>query len=114
MDTGVSSVCDDEPISSVRKLFRSNDGRPVAVVDRRNTLVGILTSDDVLVDDSMTAGQLAAHVRMTVGPNESAFSAVSRMLARNVDWVPVLRNRKLVGSLSRDCVLEAFGETRAI
>ncbi len=112
MSTGLSTVSADQSVSALRKAVEASDGDPVPVVDGDDTLVGVVTANDVLHDGPSTAGQLASHPRMTVAPHESAFSVVSRMLSRRVDWVPVLKDRKLVGAISRRVVLSAFGESR--
>ena len=114
MDTDVHWILDDEPISYVRSLFDEGDGRPVAVVDHEHRLIGTLTETDDLADERMTAGQVASRARRVASPGDSAFDVASSMLEKNVDWIPVVSDGKLVGSLSRDCVLAAFGEMRAI
>lgn len=104
-------VSPNESTANVRTVLENNDGDPVAVVNPDYSLKGIITTDAVLFDGPSTAGQLALAPRMTVAPHESAFSVVSRMLKRRIDWVPVLRDGKLVGTISRRCVMSAFGET---
>lgn len=111
MKTHVATVTANQSVSTVRAIAEENDGNPVPVVDQDNRMIGVVTADKLLVDGTSTAGQLASHPRMTVAPHESAFSVASRMLSRRVDWVPVIQNRKLVGTISRDCILAAFGET---
>lgn len=114
MRTHVSTVSVDQPVSAVRAVIKSNDGDPVPVVAADNTLVGVITADSVLVDGPVTARQLAARPRMTVAPHESAFSVANRMISRRIDWVPVIKNSKLVGTISRRCILSAFGETHRV
>ena len=103
-------------LAAVDRLVRSvrGDGRPVAVVDHEHRLIGTLTETDDLADERMTAGQVASRARRVASPGDSAFDVASSMLEKNVDWIPVVSDGKLVGSLSRDCVLAAFGEMRAI
>ncbi|MDA0232087.1 MAG: CBS domain-containing protein [Chloroflexi bacterium] len=101
----------DESIASARAVIDANNGNPVAVVGPDGALVGMLSSDALLRDGPATAGQLASRARMTVAPHESAFSVVSRMLSRRIDWVPVIKQGKVVGTISRSCVKSAFGET---
>ena len=110
MRTHVSTVSAGQPITEIRAVIEANDGDPVPVIDADNKLVGVVTIEDVLLDGPSTARQIASHPRMTAAPHESAFSVVSRMLSRRVDWVPVLKDRKLVGAISRRCILSAFGE----
>ncbi len=114
MRTQPLSVFADDSIAVVKKVFDATDGEPVPVVDATDTLIGVITASDLLVDGLSTARQLATHSRMTVAPHESAFSVASRMLRRRVDWVPVVKNRKLVGTITRNCILSAFGEMHAV
>ncbi len=112
MNANAPVVLAGESIPNARAIIEANNGVPVAVVDPDNTLKGVLTSEALVIDGYANAGQAASSPRMTVAPHESAYSVVSRMLARRVDWVPVLRQGKFVGTLTRDCIKSAFGETR--
>lgn len=110
MNVHVPVIAPGETIRSARAAIEANGGDPVAVVAIDGTFKGMLSSDSLLVDGPMTVGKLTSRVRMTVGPHESAFAVVSRMLARRVDWVPVLKEGKFLGTISRSCVTAAFGE----
>ena len=110
MKTRVVAVSINQSVRESRTIVERNNGDPVAVVDVNDNLIGVITWTDVLTNEPTTAGKLASHPRMTVGPHESAFSVISRMLSRRVDWVPVIANRKLVGTISRRCIMSAFGE----
>lgn len=105
-------VSSEDSISTARAAIEANDGKPVPVVNADYSLKGVVTGDALLMDGPATAGQLAVAPRMTVASHESAFSVVSRMLRRNVEWVAVIKDGKLVGTVSRDCVMSAFGEMR--
>lgn len=104
----------DTPVTAAREIVEANSGNPVAVVGPNNTFKGMLTSEMLLSDSARTAGQVAVRARMTAAPHESAFSVVSRMLSRRVEWVPVLKSGQFVGSLSRRCVMSAFGEVHSV
>jgi CBS domain-containing protein len=111
MDVHSPVVSVDESIANARAVIKANGGSPVALVGPEGEFKGVLSSGALLVDGPNTAGQLGERARMTVAPHESAYSVVSRMLSRRIDWVPVLKQGKLVGTISRDCVMSAFGET---
>ena len=114
MDPHPTIVSADTPAHHARTIVDDNNGEPVAVLSRDGKFHGVLTSDALLMDGPYTAGDLASRTRMTVAPHESAFSVVSRMLSRRVDWVPVLKNGTLVGILTRRSVLAAYGELRPV
>ncbi len=113
MTPPVTVVSPHDSAEDARAAIQANDGDPVAVVTSDNQLNGIVSADAVLFDGPSTVGQLSTTPRMTVTPHESAFSVVSRMLRRRIDWVPVLQEGKLVGTISRKGVMSAFGETYA-
>ncbi|MDA0676764.1 MAG: CBS domain-containing protein [Chloroflexi bacterium] len=114
MDVHLTIVSADTPAYQARSIIEANNGEPAAVLSSDGKFKGVLTSDALMVDGPFTAGDLASRVRMTVAPHESAFSVISRMLSRRVDWVPVLKNGTLVGSLTRRSVLTAYGELRSV
>ena len=111
MDIHPPVVYADEPVTAARAMVEANAGEPVAVIERDGIFVGVLLPGSVLLDSLSTAGMLASRVRMRVTPNEPAFGVVSRMLARRVEWVPVIEDGKLLGIITRRCVRTAFGET---
>jgi CBS domain-containing protein len=114
MDTHPPVISVDDSVANARDVIESTGGRPVALVDSVGAFKGMLSPESLLLDAPVPVGQLATRVRMSVAPHESAFSVVSRMLSRRIDWVPVLREGKLVGTVSRDCVKSAFGESTFI
>lgn len=111
MNADVPFVYAEDTVSSVRSAIESNDGCPVAVVDSSGRFRGFIDASAVLTDSIATAGVLASSVRLSATLGESAFDLVSRMLARSIEWVPVLESGRLVGVITRDCVKSAFGET---
>ena len=114
MDVEFPVISASDSIAAARLITDRVNGEPVAVVDDRGGLKGILTSEALLLDSSMTAGQVATNPRLTVAPHESAFGVVSRMLNRRVDWAPVVREGKLIGTVSRECIRSAFGESHSV
>ena len=111
MDPHAPVVSADESITNARAAIEANGGNPVAVVGSDGVFKGMLSSDSLLLNGPSPVGLLATRARMTVAPHESAFSVVSRMLARRIDWAPVLNQGKFVGTISRSCVMSAFGES---
>jgi CBS domain-containing protein len=114
MDVHLTIVSADTPADSARSIIDDNNGEPAAMLSSYGKFKGVLTSDALLVDGPFAAGDVASRARMTVAPHESAFSVLSRMPSRRVDWVPVLKNETLEGSLTRRSVLAAYGELRPV
>ena len=111
MDARTATIDPQRSAADARSLMDDAGGLPVPVVDERRNFVGVLTADDLFMDGPAVVGQMARRPRMTVAPHESAYSVISRMIARRIDWVPVVRGRKFVGALTRNGVLAAFGES---
>jgi CBS domain-containing protein len=114
MDVHLTIVSADTPADSARSIIDDNNGEPAAMLSSYGKFKGVLTSEALLVDGPFTAGDVASRARMTVAPHESAFCVLSRMSSRRVDWVPVLKNETLEGSLTRRSVLAAYGELRPV
>lgn len=104
----------DDSVANAKAMIEANDGNPVPVVERDGTFVGVLSSESLRMDGPSPVGKMTTRARMTVAPHESAFSVVSRMLTRRIDWAPVINQGKVVGTISRACVMSAFGETRNV
>jgi CBS domain-containing protein len=111
MDTHTPVVFADDPVSAVGAIFEADSSEPVAVIERDGTFRGVLMPGSVLTGSLATAGMLASRPRMRVSPEEPAFAVVSRMLARRVEWVPVIEQGKFLGVITRRGVRAAFGET---
>ena len=111
MDVSTPVVYADDPASAARATIEANGDGPVAVIERDGTFRGVLMPGSVLLDTLSSAAMLASRPRMTVSPSEPAFAVVSRMLARRVEWVPVVDQGKLQGVITRRSVRAAFGET---
>ena len=114
MNTHGPVVSADDSIANAKVVIESNGGGPVPVIGPDGAFKGVLSPESLLMNGPTLVGMLVKRPRMTVAPHESAFSVVSRMLARRIDWVPVLNHNKLVGTISRACVMSAFGESRTV
>ena len=111
MDPDPVIVYADEPVSVIAAL--SADLDHVAVVDDMGAFCGVISPGAVIIDSLATAGSLAEKPAVSATLGEPAFDVVSRMLARRVDWVPVIDDGRLRGVITRRCVKAAYGELSA-
>ncbi len=123
MAQGVATVSPQDTVRSVADRFASGDPRvarhrALPIVDAEGNLAGIVTQGDVLrVLESDPAGQVPvidAGVRSLVVtyPDESAFTAMTKMLVNNVGRLPVVERanpRKLVGYVNRATLMACWG-----
>ncbi|MFD1676663.1 DRTGG domain-containing protein [Alicyclobacillus fodiniaquatilis] len=81
----------------------------VPVLDDAGKLVGIVTARDMTesVDDAPIASYMTRNP-VTVTPKTTIASASHRMVWEGVELMPVLRNRQLVGVLTRQDVIRAL------
>ena len=123
MAQGVVTVCPQDSVRSVADRFASGDPRlarhrALPIVDAAGDLVGIVTQGDILhALENDPAGQMPvidAGVRSLIVtyPDESAFTAMTKMLVNNVGRLPVVERgnpRKLVGYVNRATLMACWG-----
>jgi chloride channel protein, CIC family len=123
MGQGVATVSPQDTVRSVADRFASGDPRlarhrALPIVDAEGNLAGIVTQGDVLrVLESDAGGQVPvidAGVRALIVtyPDESAFTAMTKMLVNNVGRLPVVERanpRKLVGYVNRATLMACWG-----
>jgi CIC family chloride channel protein len=123
MSEGVATVAPEETVRTVADRFASGDPRlarhrALPIVDHEGQLLGIVTQGDLLrALESDPAGNMPvidAGVRSLVVThrNESAFDALTKMLANNIGRLPVVDRvdpRKMVGYVNRASLMASWG-----
>ncbi len=107
MTRAVVAVRDDRAISDAAQLLVEHGISGMPVVDSEDTVVGIITERDVLlrhelirfVSDVMTPNVI------TVEESTPLVDIVDILLAHSIKRVPVLREGRLVGIVSRSDVI---------
>lgn len=91
-----------------KQLFYTTGKSKFPVLDTKDNVVGIITSKDVEdsaeknIEDMMTINPI------TVGPKTTAAYAAHIMVWEEIDLLPVVENKRLVGVVSNQDVLEAL------
>lgn len=104
------------------------------VVNEAGTLVGVFSEADILAQesgasprggmlawltdvapaphlDARTVAEAMSSPPLTIGPERTAREAATRMLAEDVNRLPVVENGKLVGIVSRADLVRAFARS---
>jgi signal-transduction protein with cAMP-binding, CBS, and nucleotidyltransferase domain len=114
MNTYAPMVSADESFVNAKAMMNANGGNSVPVVGPDGAFKGVLLSDSLATHGPSSAGRMATSARMTVAPHELAYSMVSLMLARRIEWVPVLKHGQVRWYDSRASVKSAFGEWHTV
>jgi CBS domain-containing protein len=109
MTTDVVTVPVDADLSAVEDAFRRSRHRSYPVVDGQEQFVGMVSRDDLLGEEEITASvsEVANRDVATVGASESLQVALRRMVEEGADNLPVVEQGRLVGICTRTDILRA-------
>lgn len=100
------------PVDTVRDyyhLVEATGHSRVPVVDRNGRLVGIISPRDVAeAESSAPIARFMTRHPVTVTPKTTIASASHRMAFEGIEMMPVVRDRNLVGVLTRQDVIRAL------
>jgi len=126
----LKSVHQDTKIKEIIKIFENSKTDAIAVVDDKNNFIGDIHQHDLLkllIDPNdlswdevtglfgryvdmgyfaNTAKDLMHRHELTVKPETSIHEAVSLMFKHNVDALPVVKNKALVGMITEFEILD--------
>jgi len=113
MSSNVHSITSDKNLRNLMDLMFREKQRGYHVVDK-GVLEGMITLTDVhkvpdAQRDSMTFGQVMSRNPVVIGPDEEALVAMKMMTERGIHRVPVMENNNLVGIVSREDLVRAYG-----
>jgi predicted transcriptional regulator len=111
MTTDVVTVTPDTPIKRVAQLLTRHriSGVPVRTGD--GTVLGVVSEADILRGEQgipRTAGEAMTSPALTISPSAPVAEAARIMTARDVNRLPVVRDGRLVGIVSRADLVRAF------
>ena len=120
------------PLQHVASLMRAHAISTVAVVDGNDELLGVVSEREIvqaaLRGTGMaerlwrtpsldarplavrTAAQVVTEPAITIGPERSLAEAAWLMMDRDVDCLPVVRDRRLIGMISRSDIIRVLAE----
>jgi len=117
----------DTPLSEVVELMVRLAIGAVPVVGDRSEVLGMVTSGDALgqlmheptsddgsaSDDELTARDVMTRAVMCVSEGQPLIEAAHMMVHRDVDQIPVARDGRLIGVVTRAKVLRALHQRNA-
>ncbi len=124
MSADVVAIAPNQTISDAEKLLKDRKIRRLPVVEN-DELIGIVSVNDLgkvmpSILDAEASGEeefIADHTEIrtvmtsspiTICPNDTLIEAARKMRRNNIDGLPVVENKKLLGILSISDVLDAF------
>ncbi len=118
MSDGVVSIAATATVLEAARLLINTHVSALPVLDVNGVMVGIMSEADVIKEGARPVGHPGALSRpvaeimtrdvVTADENASLNDIAALMLARHVKRVPILRERKVVGVVSRIDLLQAL------
>lgn len=112
MTTNVLSVQPETSIDSIATLLGEKQISGVPVVDSNDVPVGIVSELDIISRSGATAADIMSAGVISVTEDTPAEDVVEILSSRRVRRVPVLRDGRIVGIISRSDLVRLFSMTR--
>lgn len=112
MTTDVVTVTPDTPVERVARLLAEHRITGMPVVDDEGRVIGIVSEYDLISKRGRTAEDVMSREVISVSEDVSAEAVAQLLTERRVRRVPVLREGKLVGIISRADLVRLFALTR--
>jgi len=111
MTRDVLTVTPEQPVESAVSLIVEHRITGLPVVDHDRRCVGIVSESDVLGKRGRTVAEIMTTDVIAVEEDLSLAEAAEIMLTRRIRRLPVTREGRLVGILTRMDLLRYFGQT---
>lgn len=108
MTTKIVTTTPDSPVEEVAHELRNHGFGGLPVVDTDGILIGIVSEFDVISKPGRTAGEIMTRNVISVGDETSADQVTALMGVHGIRRVPVVRNGKLVGIVTRSDLLRLY------
>jgi len=112
MTTNVMTLSPDVLIENAAREMFENSISGMPVVDDEGRLVGVVSEYDIIAKQGKTVGDIMTSDIVTVG-EETDPETIARMLTeQRIRRIPVVREGKVVGIISRSDLVRLFALTR--
>jgi CBS domain-containing protein len=108
MTPDVVTTTVDRPIEEVARELRTRGFGALPVVDDKGMLIGIVSEFDIISKRGHTAGEVMTRGAITVDDTMSADQVTALMGAHGIRRVPVVRDGRLMGIISRSDLLRLY------
>ena len=112
MTTEVVTTTVDRPTEEVARELRMRGFGALPVVDDAGMLIGIVSEFDIISKRGHSAGEIMTRGVITVDDQMSADQVTALMGAHGIRRVPVVRDGKLMGIISRSDLLRLYTLSR--
>jgi CBS domain-containing protein len=112
MTTNVFSVRPETPVADIARLLSEQRISGVPVLGADNVPVGIVSEIDIISRPGSIASEIMSGGIISVSEDTPAEDIIEILRTRRVRRVPVLRDGKLVGIISRSDLVRLFSVTR--
>lgn len=112
MTTDVVTTTPDRHVDEVSETLRSLGYGGLPVVDERGVLVGIVSEYDIISKRGETASDIMSRGVISAGDETSADQITSLMGLHGIRRVPIVREGRLVGIVTRSDLLRLHGNMR--
>ncbi len=108
MTTDVVTISPGLPVEEVAHELRAHGFGGLPVVDENGILIGIVSEFDVISKRGRTADEIMTRSVISVGDETSADQVTALMGVHGIRRVPVVRDGKLVGIVTRSDLLRLY------
>jgi CBS domain-containing protein len=112
MTKNVTSFREDTPLDEIALTLASKHITGAPVLGPEGHVVGIVSETDVFSKRGKTARDIMSERVISVSEETGIDEAARLLIGERIRRVPVIRDGKMVGLLSRSDVLEFFAKTR--
>jgi CBS domain-containing protein len=112
MTTEVVTTTPDRPVEEVTRELRARGFGGLPVVDEAGILIGIVSQFDVISKRGRTVAEIMTRSAISVGDETSADQVTALMGLHGIRQVPVVREGRLVGIVSRSDLLRLHALVR--
>jgi len=116
MTTDVATAGPDDLLGDVLGMMKSRDVHEVPIL-RKKVVAGVVTMRDLMKRKGLPPSTKASSIMVSppeVGPETTLPEAAETMISSGFRTVPILKDRRLVGILSRSDLVRALVETESL
>ena len=108
MTTEIVTTTPDSPVEEVAHELRNHGFGGLPVVDADGILIGIVSEFDVISKTGRTAGEIMTRNVISVGDETGADQVTALMGVHGIRRVPVVRDGRIVGIVTRSDLLRLY------
>ena len=112
MTTDIITVRSDAGTDTTARLMFENSISGLPVVDDAGMLAGVVTEYDLIAKRGNTVAEVMTRSVVSIGEDTDPETVARMLIEQNIRRLPVVRDGKVVGIISRSDLLRLFALTR--